>query len=400
MTALDRRDQVAAALDGRLARRGEASRQTVLGAGTDEIEAGRRFLQILGEHGYATPSWPTEHGGMGLDAAAADAVREAVAEFEAPDLYPFLVGVDLVGPTLLTHASPAQKGRWLDGIRTGQEIWCQLFSEPDAGSDLANLKARAVPDGDDWILNGSKVWSSRAHYSQWGLLLARTDPSVPKHRGITAFGLDMSLPGITVRPLVQMNGDAHFNEVFFDDVRVPDTDRVAEPGEGWRVAITCLSFERGSLAGGLGVSRTQMRALRRSPGLTPDDPGAAVRRERLVRDWAALSILEWNGQRALERRQAGTQPGAEGSLAKLGTNAMIKDLANLGLEAWGPASTVRERGGTPAEEWQTMWGVSPSLSIRGGTDQIQRNIVSERILGLPPEPRVDKDRPFDERPDQ
>ncbi|HLH46684.1 MAG TPA: acyl-CoA dehydrogenase family protein [Acidimicrobiales bacterium] len=385
------RAAVAEALTALLEPRRSGSRTTVLGAGNDDLEPGRRFLRTLSDGGYATPGWPVEHGGMGLDPAAAEVVLEVLSGFEAPDLYPFMIGLDLVGPTLLAHASAEQHRRWLDRIRTGEDIWCQLFSEPDAGSDLANLKARAGRDGDGWVLNGSKVWSSRAHYAQWGLLLARTDGSVPKHRGITAFGLDMTSPGITVRPLVQMNGDAHFNEVFFDDVRIPDADRIGEPGEGWRVAITCLSHERGALAGGLGVSPAQVVALARGPGMA----GCDVRRDRAARDWATLRVLEWSGQRALAARRAGAVPGAEGSLAKLGTNGVLKDLASLGVEAQGPAGTL-----DPDEQWQSLLLLSPSISIRGGTDEIQRNIVGERVLGLPPEPRVDKDRPFDQRPDR
>jgi alkylation response protein AidB-like acyl-CoA dehydrogenase len=391
------RTQVHGALIDLLQERTAESRSRVLGAGNDDLEAGRHFLRILSDGGYMAPSWPVEHGGMGLDAAYSDVVREVLAGFETPDLYPWMVGIDLIGPTILAHGSTEQQSRWLDRIRTGQEIWCQLFSEPDAGSDLANVKARAVAEGDVWRLNGSKVWSSRAHYSDWGLLLARTDGSVPKHRGITAFGLDMRQPGVTVRPLRQMNGDAHFNEVFFDDVELPDGDRIGAPGEGWRVAITCLSHERGALAGGLGVSLHQLRALGRDPGMI----GEPVRRDRLARSVAALEVLGWSASRALEHRRLGGQPGAEGSLAKLGTNAMIRDLAALGLEAEGPAATVTaEPGPAGLDEWQSMWMVSPSLSIRGGTDEVQRNIVGERVLGLPPEPRVDKDRPFDERPDR
>jgi alkylation response protein AidB-like acyl-CoA dehydrogenase len=386
------RNRVTGELKAILTERTASSRSTVLGAGNNDLAPGRHFLQLLAPGGYMTPGWPTEHGGMGLDQAASDVVAEVRSGFEAPDLYPWLVAIDLIGPTIMAHGTPEQARRWLGPIRTGTEIWCQLFSEPDAGSDLANVKARAVRDGDTWRINGSKVWTSRGHYSEWGLLLARTDGSVPKHRGITAFGLDMRTPGVTVRPLVQMNGDAHFNEVFLDDVIVPDADRLGAPGEGWRVAITCLSHERGALAGGLGVSLDQLLALGRSPGVAGDP----VRRDRLARAITGLQIGRWGGERALEARRAGAAPGPEGSLAKLATNALIRNVAALGLESEGPAATLAE----PTDEWQTMWLVSPSLSIRGGTDEIQRNIIGERSLGLPPEPRLDKDRPFDDRPDK
>ncbi|MDQ1375617.1 MAG: hypothetical protein QOJ09_2955, partial [Actinomycetota bacterium] len=200
-------------LDERLPRRTDRAVPSVLGAGSDDLEAGRAFLAALAEDGLATPTWPVAYGGMGATPEDAAIVNEELAAFERPDLYPFMVGISLVGPTLLTHATDAQKDRWLPAIRSGEEIWCQLFSEPDAGSDLAGLRCRAVRDGEQWRVSGTKVWSSRAHYSRWGLLLARTDFSVPKHAGITAFALDMTAPGVDVRPLRQMNGDTHFNEV-------------------------------------------------------------------------------------------------------------------------------------------------------------------------------------------
>jgi alkylation response protein AidB-like acyl-CoA dehydrogenase len=364
-----------------------------MGAGSDDFESGRRFLGVLAEGGWAVPTWPVEHGGMGLSRAEADVVAQVVDEFETPDMYPFLVGLDLIGPTILVHGSEEQKQRWLPALRSGDEIWCQMFSEPDAGSDLANLKARAVADGDAWRVSGSKVWTSRAHYSQWGLLLARTDPSVPKHAGITAFGVNLSTPGITVRPLIQMNGDSHFNEVFLDDVIIPDTDRIGSVGEGWRVTITCLSFERGSLSGDLGVTAEEILDL------VDHDPRSAsgvVQRDGVLRSLTDLRVGQWSALRAQAARAAGRSPGPEDSGAKVTTNRMIKALANRAMEIEGPAATVVS---DPPSAWQTMFGVSPSLSIRGGTDEIQHNILGERVLGLPPEPRVDKDKPFSQRPD-
>jgi alkylation response protein AidB-like acyl-CoA dehydrogenase len=394
------RDRTMAALEGRLERRREGSRVSVLGAGSDDLEAGRAYLSALADGGWIVPGWPAEHGGMGLSGAEASGVRAALAGFEAPDLYPWLVGIDLVGPTILAHATDEQKARWLPGIRSGEEIWCQMFSEPDAGSDLAGLKARAQRDGDGWRVTGSKVWTSRAHYSQWGLLLARFDASMPKHKGIVAFGLDMTSPGVTVRPLVQMNRDAHFNEVFMDEVWIPDSDRVGEPGEGWRVALTCLSFERGALGGGLGVKEDQLRRL-----ASAIPAGDAVARDRWAAQMAEYRITRWTGMRAQEARQAGRPPGPEDSGSKLRGTALIKRLAALGMQVEGPAATIGpdSPGGSGApggsgnpDEWQSLFLMSPSLSIRGGTDEIQRNILGERVLGLPPEPRVDKDRPFSE----
>jgi alkylation response protein AidB-like acyl-CoA dehydrogenase len=383
--AAARRNRTVAELEGILERRRPGSRVGVLGAGSDDLEEGRAYLAKLAAGGYAVPTWPTEHGGMGLAGPEAAAVRSALAEFEAPDLYPWLVGIDLIGPTILAHGNDEQKARWLPGITSGVEIWCQMFSEPDAGSDLAGLKARARRDGDGWRVSGSKVWTSRAHYSQWGLLLARHDPTVPKHKGITAFGVDMSSPGVTVKPLVQMNRDAHFNEVFMDEVWIPDTDRVGDVGEGWRVGLTCLSFERGALGGGLGVRRDQLERL----GQVIDDP---VRRDEWAARMAQYEVIRYTGLRA---KTAGTPPGPEDSGSKLRGTDMNKRLAALGLESEGPAATAWEEG-EKEDEWVTMFLMSPSLSIRGGTDQIQRNILGERVLGLPPEPRVDKDKPFNQ----
>ncbi|HET6874127.1 MAG TPA: acyl-CoA dehydrogenase family protein [Acidimicrobiales bacterium] len=384
--AAARRARTVEELDGVLERRRSGARVTVLGAGIDDLEQGRSYLAKLAGGGWIVPSWPVEHGGMGLSGPEAGAVRAALQEFEAPDLYPWMVGIDLIGPTILEHANEEQKSRWLPGIRSGEEIWCQMFSEPDDGSDLAGLKARAVRDGDGWRVSGSKVWTSRAHYAQWGLLLARFDSSLPKHKGIVSFGVDMASPGVTVKPLVQMNRDAHFNEVFLDDVWIPDTDRVAEPGEGWRVALTCLSFERGALGGRMGVTEDQLHRL----GASLDDP---VRRDRWAARQAEYEIIRWNSMRAEAIRKAGGTPGPEDSGSKVRGTAMIKQIAALGLEAEGPAGLV---GTDDPDEWQSLFLVSPSLSIRGGTDEIQRNILGERVLGLPPEPRVDKDKPFSE----
>ncbi len=385
--------QTESGLSELLERRAPGERVAVLGAGSDDLDSGRDYLKLLADGGFVVPTWPVEYGGMGLGKAEAAVVRSALNGFKSPDLYPFLVGIDLVGPTILAHGNSEQKARWLPRLRSGEEIWCQMFSEPDAGSDLAGLKARALRDGDGWRITGSKVWTSRAHYSEWGLLVARHDPSLPKHKGITAFGLDMSSPGVTVRPLVQMNKDAHFNEVFMDDVWVPDDDRIGDVGQGWAVAITCLSFERGALGGGLGVQFDQIQRL----GTRIDQPrgteSPAVLRDQLAARVADYRIAAWSAARARAARAAGKAPGPEDSLSKLRGTAFIKKLAELGMAAEGAEATV---GAGDPDEWQTMFLMSPSLSIRGGTDEIQHNILGERVLGLPPEPRVDKDKPFSE----
>jgi alkylation response protein AidB-like acyl-CoA dehydrogenase len=322
---------------------------------------------------------------MGAGADEAGIVAEELDAFEGADLYPFMVGIGLVGPTLMEHGSEDQRARWLPGIRGGTEIWCQLFSEPDAGSDLANLGTRAERDGDVWRVTGSKVWSSRAHYSRWGLLLARTDPTVAKHAGITAFGMAMDAPGVTVRPLQQMNGDTHFSEVFMDDVIVPDSDRIGPTGTGWKVAITTLAHERASIGAGWGsVTPRQLSALARKHAWNTDPNGRA----RLAAVVADLEVSRMSNLRAKVAALSGRPPGPEGSGAKLRNSQVLQRLSDLALDMEGL------EGLSGGGDWQTLFLTGPSFGIRGGTDEIQRNIIGERVLGLPPEPRVDKDKPF------
>jgi|KBSSwiStaDraftv2_1062776.scaffolds.fasta_scaffold296495_2 alkylation response protein AidB-like acyl-CoA dehydrogenase len=365
----------------------------VFGAGSDDLTTGRRFLSSLSEVGLATPGWPVEYGGIAATRRQLTILDEELRDFEQADLYPFGVAIGLVGPTLLEHGTVEQRDRWLRSIGNGSDVWCQLFSEPGAGSDLAALSTRAVRDGDTWRVDGQKVWSSRAHYAGWGLLLTRTDPSVPKHEGITAFGLDMTTPGVDIRPMRQMNGDAHFSEVFLDGVEVPDENRIGEVNGGWRVAVTVLAHERagigagGATQGGGGLRRRQVLAYLREMR-AGDDP---VARQRAVDVLARLDLQRYTGRRARDVARAG-KPGPEGSGAKIRMGDTMKLAADLALDLAGPHGLVEE------DEWQVLFLTSPSLSIRGGTDEIQRNIVGERVLGLPVEPRLDKGIPFNEIP--
>ena len=385
------RAEVGAFLEARLEPRRADSRMSVMGSADDRVDEGRALLAQLDEGGWAVPTWPVEHGGRAATATQAGIFHQELARYETPDLYPFMVGISLVGPTLLTHGTTAQQARWLPAIRTGEEIWCQLFSEPNAGSDLAGLEARATRDGDEWRVTGQKVWSSRAHYSEWGLLLARTDPTVPKHAGITAFALDMRAPGVEVRPLRQMNGDVHFNEVFMTDAPVRDADRIAGVGDGWRVAITTLMHERSAIGGGGGVTKARLVDLARERGTT-DDP---LVRQRLADVLTRMEVDRATAMRARAAMRAGRPPGPEGSGAKLRMGATLKAMADLALDLHGPAGTAYEGGDN---DWHRLFLTAPSISIRGGTDEVQRNILGERVLGLPPEPRDDKRVPFNEVP--
>jgi alkylation response protein AidB-like acyl-CoA dehydrogenase len=376
------------ALRARLVTRDPDEPVVVLGAGNEDLEPGREYLHALADGGWAVPMWPVEHGGLGLDPKQAAAVNRELAAFRVPDLYPFMVGLALVGPTLVAHATAAQCRRWLPAIRRGDEIWCQLFSEPGAGSDLAGLRCRAVRDGDAWRVSGQKVWSSRAHYSAWGLLLARTDPTLPKHAGITAFALRMDQPGVEVRPLRQMNGDAHFNEVFLDDAVVDDADRIDDVGAGWPVALTCLAHERGALGGGgPGLSFERLVDLARRRGSLDD----VFVRDALARTYVDMEVARLGAKRARDLAGAG-RPGPEGSGMKLRFTETFRRYADTALRILGPEAVA-----APGE-WSTLFLTSPSMSIRGGTDEIQRNIVGERVLGLPGDVRVDRDVPFDELP--
>jgi len=387
----DFRTRVRAELTARLAPRRHDAPVSVLGAGSDDLDAGRRYLGALAGTGLAIPTWPKEYGGLAASTEEVAIIRSELGAFDVPDLYPYLVGVDLVAPTLLAHGTPEQCARWLPAISTGEAIWCQLFSEPGAGSDLAGLAARAVRDGDEWTVTGQKVWTSRGAYSRYGLLLARHDVAVPKHRGITAFALDLGQPGVDVRPLRQMNGDAHFTEVFMDAARVADTDRIGAVGDGWRVALTCLSYERGAIgSGGSGglLDVERLVALARARGLAADP----VVRDTLARLLIEARVMSYTARRARDAATAG-RPGPEGSGMKIRGAALFKAYTAAATLLLGADATVDPHG-----EWQTLFLTAPSISIRGGTDEIQRNIVGERVLGLPEEPRVDRTLPFDQLP--
>ena len=379
-------DQIGAALDDLLDRRDPNGSSTVLGAGSDDLEAGRRFLGSLVDGGWMVPTWPSRHGGRDADAAEAALIETAMGGYAIADMYPYGVGLNLVGPVLLERGTPDQQDRWLRPIADGSEIWCQMFSEPDAGSDLANAGMRAERDGDEWILNGSKVWTSRGAYARWGMCLARTDASLAKHRGLTMFAVEMSAPGVEVRPLVQINGDRHFTEVFVSDVRVPDADRVGDLGAGWGLTVETLAHERATIGGrAFGGGDAEEVGL---PSWLEEWRNAGRLDGPVERQAAMRSFVEHRvNQMATARAAAladGSAPGPEGSMAKLRSVAAFKSRAYLGKNLRGAAGMLSDSPG------HLEFLTAPSMSIRGGTDEVQRNIVGERILGLPGEPRVDK----------
>ena len=379
-------DQIGAALDDLLDRRDPNGSSTVVGAGSDDLEAGRRFLGSLVDGGWMVPTWPSRHGGRDADAAEAALIETAMGDYAIADLYPYGVGLNLVGPVLLDRGTPAQQGRWLRPIADGSEIWCQMFSEPDAGSDLANAGMRAERDGDEWVLNGSKVWTSRGAYARWGMCLARTDASLAKHRGLTMFAVEMSAPGVEVRPLVQINGDRHFTEVFVSDVRVPDADRIGDLGAGWGLTVETLAHERATIGGrAFGGGDAEEVGL---PSWLEEWRNAGRLDGPVERQAAMRSFVEHRvNQMATARAAAlsdGSAPGPEGSMAKLRSVSAFKARAYLGKNLGGAAGMLSDSPG------HLEFLTAPSMSIRGGTDEVQRNIVGERVLGLPGEPRVDK----------
>jgi len=337
----------------------------------------------LHDGGWAGISWPKVFGGRG-----GKPIEEAIfAEEQSKwgvSTGVFMVAHGMVAPTLMQHGSPEQQERYLAPMLRGEELWCQLFSEPDAGSDLASLKTRAERDGDEYVVNGQKVWTSNAQASEWGILITRTNPDAPRHAGITFFVVDMATPGIDIRPLRQINGEAHFNEVFLNDVRVPTSNVVGEVNDGWKVAVTTLSNERASIAGGSGISDPErILQLARTLGIT-DDP---VFRQKFATIWTRNELIRFLRLRSRTALSQGRRPGPEGSVMKLAYAHYVKQLGSLAVEMQGPYGALEHPDALADGVLQQKFINAVQSSIGGGTDEIQRNIVGERVLGLPREPR-------------
>ena len=303
----------------------------------------------------------------------------------------FAVSIGMAGPTIMRHGTDAQKERFLLPMLRGDETWCQLFSEPDAGSDLANIATRAVRDGDEWVVSGQKVWTSGADDSDWGILLARTDPDVPKHKGITYFLVDMTTPGFDIRPLKQMTGSEHFSEVFIDEVRIPHENVLGDVNGGWACAITTLSNERGLIAGGNKSSDSvALIELARKRGRS-DDP---VLRQQLVDCWIRQQIQRYHGFRLQTALSKGVPPGPETSVMKLFAAEYLRRLGNASEQLLGPEGTLLDDTAPAGTEWQGRFLFAPAIRIAGGSNEVQRNIMAERVLGLPGELRSDRDVAF------
>jgi len=356
------------------------------------------WQQTIGGSGYGAPLWPKEYGGLSGEPWMQQIVREELTRYRLPSVSINILGVGLAGPTLIEHGSEAQKERYLPKILTAEEIWCQLFSEPGSGSDLASLATRAVRDGDNWVVNGQKVWTTLAHVSRFGMLLARTDPEAPKHDGLTYFIVDMQSPGVEVRPLTQLTGSAEFNEVFFTDVVIPDANRVGAVGEGWRCARTTLMNERVALSG-IALDRVAfMGGTRKDPWgsfleTVPHRESPLVR-DRLAQLYIDNQVKEVTAFRAAAARAAGRPPGPEGSIGKVFNAELNQRRSEAAVDAAGMAGVAWMPGDQLAESRAQAYLRARANTIEGGTSEVLRSQIAERLLGLPREPEADKGQPW------
>ncbi|TVZ05683.1 dehydrogenase [Trebonia kvetii] len=388
----DFRNRARAWLEANAPRRGSGDEGSE--AGRADIAAQQAFQAKLYDAGFAGISWPKEYGGQGLTDAEQIAFGQVARDYALP-VGVFFIGLGMPGPTILELGTEEQKKRYLPKMLRGEEIWCQLFSEPAAGSDVASLTTSAVPDGDGWVLNGQKVWTSGAQYSHYGAVIARTDPTVPKHNGITMFIVDMHSPGVTVRPLKVATGATPFNEVYFDQVRLPAGSVIGEVNDGWRAAVVMLRNERVNI-GTMGAPRTSPLSYHALSSLAAKqgdsaDPGL---RRKLAELYVRERSVRLFGQLLREEAMAGRDPGPRGSVAKL-AGAELGTFASLvAAEVLGPAVAASD-----SEEVREVLNAAlsaPGSSVAGGTNEIQRNIIGERVLGLPKDPGVDRSTPFNQ----
>jgi alkylation response protein AidB-like acyl-CoA dehydrogenase len=370
------------------------------------LDIAKEWQAKKADAGYAVMHFPKEYGGQGLPILYNVIFEEEESKFDVPIGY-FGIGLGMCAPVMMMYATEEQKRRHLPKLIRGEEIWCQLFSEPAGGSDLAGLRTRAVRDGDEWVINGQKIWTSGAHYSDWGILVTRHDPTLAKHKGLTFFFVDMKSPGIEVRPIRQVTGASDFNEVFFTNVRIPDHQRLGGVGDGWSVSITTLMNERVAVGGNLTPDAGDLLRFVRTLDL---EAGPALR-DRSVRDRLADWYVQSEGLRLTAARirtalSKGQTPGPEASIFKVVSAAKTQDLSDLALDLVGPGGTLMLENGEDAGDegaagqaaFMSGFLYTPGIRIAGGTDEILRNIIAERVLGLPGDIRVDRDRPFNEIP--
>ncbi len=370
----------------------------------------RTFRGARFDHGLAWVHFPKGHGGLGLRPNLNRLVEERCRKAGAKAQDPATFFIALAGPTIVTHGSEEVKTRFLRPMYTGEEKWCQLFSEPGSGSDFAGLGTKAVRDGDEWVMNGQKVWNTLAHLADWGMLVARTDPDQPKHKGMTYFAINMHAPGVEVRPLRQITGEAEFNEVYMTDARVPDAHRIGDVGEGWRVALTTLMNERTAIGGGGGNNPKRKGPIDEAIKIwhdLPADQQSAAQLDRLMQLYCKSEVLRMTNARASQLARAGN-PGPEGSIAKLMLAEFNKKVTEFSVELMGANGMIGYDFTFRRPEQVSVDGAEGGVrhsflraranSIEGGTSEIMRNILGEQVLGLPGEPRADKDLPWSKVP--
>ena len=350
--------------------------------------------------GWACIGWAPDFGGRGASAIEEVIWRQEESQYDLPANF-FLIGQGMIGPTLMAWATDEDKARFLPKLASGEEVWCQLFSEPAGGSDLAALRTRAERDGDDWVINGQKIWTSGAHYSDYGVIVVRTDPTVPKHKGLSYFYIDMKAPGVEIKPIKQLTGDSDFNEVYFTDVRVSDSQRLGEVGQGWQVSLTTLMNERAAIGGSFGqmdVSLAMSVAAEVEIDGRPALEDAAVRAR--IADWYVQEAgLKYTGYRSLTALSRGALPGPENSIGKLVGAPKMQAMSSYLMDLLGASGAIADEAlAAKAGIIQRAYMGAPGLRIAGGTDEIMANIIAERVLGLPQEPRLDKGIPFNEVP--
>ncbi|MFM2115426.1 MAG: hypothetical protein RI908_1167 [Actinomycetota bacterium] len=392
-------------LDANLDRK-EAEKTFVWGEGSDKVNVfeertRQQELEMLEESkawrrkkfdaGFGWITGPTEYGGAGLTPAHERIFNRLESEYKVPNQGFFQIGLGMVAPTILAHASATAKDAYLKKMWRADIVGCQLFSEPGAGSDLASLQTKAIRDGEEWIITGQKVWTSGAHYSDIGEIICRTDADQPKHKGLTGFIVDMKAPGVEIRPLRQMTGGASFNEVFFTEVRVRDDHRLGDVNNGWNVALTTLMNERAAIGGGGGGADplTRVYAMVRHYGLDKDP----IVRDKLADLYTRYRVASYNNQRAMAKIRAGQTPGPEMSTAKMALTDNQLRLCAFLSEVLGPKIVV-DTGEWGTYAWNQLILGTPGLRIAGGSDEVMRNIVGERVLGLPKEPGIDSKSAF------
>ncbi len=368
----------------------------------NEMAASRAWQKVKAKAGYARITWPKGMGGIGGTPMQSIIFGQEESKYDVANGGPFAIGLGMCIPTLMAYGDEDAKKRYVWPAVQGDEIWCQLFSEPAGGSDVANLRTKAEKNDDGtWTINGSKIWTTGAQFSDYGIILTRTDPNVPKHKGLTMFYIDMKDPGVDIRPIKQASGGSGFNEIFFTDIKVKDSQRLGAVGQGWTVALTTLMHERLAVGGGTGggLDVAQLMALARTLELEdgPAIKNAAVR-EKLA-DWYVRSAgLRYTTMRTMTALSQGKQPGPEASIAKIVVASKLQDLSAFAMDLEGEAGILQGEGAPMGGAFQGGWLSSPGLRIAGGTDEILRNIIAERVLGLPGDIRVDKDVPFNKIP--